>query len=405
MESWKFRKMRRTKSRRWILKTATKTHENELAAMGIERLKGDQQALFEIASKASSPSTQCAAIELISDAEFIDSIAGGPYTAKTREAAIRKSLNQPLLRKLAIYEMDLYAAAVETLTDETLLAEVAKHAAWEKAGVLAFRKLTDEALRQSVCGEDVPSPRRLQAAIEMGDQSRIARYVMNPHTTHATDWFIAVKNCTDLVLLETQLQDERLTFPQKEFLYRRLGRNEEAVHAKLRNEHIIFDTMKLLDQITNPDLLMDLVKNTSDWYLRPEAAKKLVKSDFPNKTEWMRDAAMHDCSIGVRIAAYEGLPECNREAVRLHGELSDADYGVRERAAQALMDLFEHDKLALAVLGRDASRLIEEPHNSYDTLALDECSWNGGHIDEPASHSDTGIGLKFREYEGFNLCD
>ena len=404
MEPWKFRKMRRSRSRRWILKTATKTHENELAAMGIERLKGDQQALFEIACKASSPSTQCAAIELISDAEFIDSIAGGPYTAKTREAAIRKSVNQPLLRKLAIYEMDLYAAAVETLTDETLLAEVAKHAEWEKAGVLAFRKLTDEALRQSVCGEDVPSPRRLQAAIEMDDQSRIARYVMNPHA-HATDWYIAVKHCTDLALLETQAQDERLTFPQKEFLYKRLGRNEEAVHARLRHEHIIYDLDKLLNQITNPDLLMDLVKNTSDWFLRPRATKLLAKSDFPNKMEWFRDGAMHDGSIEVRIAAYEGLPECNSEAVRLYGELSDADYGVRERAAQALMDLFEHDKLALTVLGRDASRLIEEPHNSYDTLALDECSWNGGHIDEPASHYDTGIGLKFRKYEGYNECD
>ncbi len=404
MEPWKFRKMRRSRSRRWILKTATKTHENELAAMGIERLKGDQQALFEIACKASSPSTQCAAIELISDAEFIDSIAGGPYTAKTREAAIRKSVNQPLLRKLAICEMDLYAAAVETLTDETLLAEVAKHAAWEKAGVLAFRKLTDEALRQSVCGEDVPSPRRLQAAIDMDDQSRIARYVMNPHA-HATDWYIAVKHCTDLALLETQAQDERLTFPQKEFLYKRLGRNGEAVHARLRHEHIIYDLDKLLNQITNPDLLMDLVKNTSDWFLRPRAAKLLAKSDFPNKMECLRDAAMHDGSIEVRIAAYEGLPECNSEAVRLHGELSDADYGVRERAAQALMDLFEHDKLALTVLGRDASRLIKEPHNSYDTLALDECSWNGGHIDEPASHYDTGLGLKFRKYEGYNECD
>jgi hypothetical protein len=163
--------------------------------------------------------------------------------------------------------------------------------------------------------------------------------------------------------------------------------------------------MKLLDQITNPDLLMDLVKNTSDWYLRPEAAKKLVKSDFPNKTEWMRDAAMHDCSIGVRIAAYEGLPECNREAVRLHGELSDADYDIREKAVRELMDLFEHDKLALTVLGRDASRLIEERHVTFDTLAIDEYKWTGGHIDEPASHSDTGIGLKFREYEGFNPCD
>lgn len=404
MEPWKFKKMRRSRSRRWILKTATKTHKNELAAMGIERLKEDQQALFEIASKASSPSTQCAAIELISDAEFIDSIAGGPYTAKTREAAIRKSVNQPLLRKLAIYEMDLYAAAVETLTDETLLAEVAKHAAWEKAGVLAFRKLTDEALRQSVCGEDVLSPRRLQAAIEMGDQSRIARNVMNPHA-HATDWYIAVKHCTDLALLETQAQDERLTFPQKEFLYKRLGRNEEAVHARLRHEHIIYDLDKLLNQITNPDLLMDLVKNTSDWFLRPRATKLLANSDFPNKMEWLRDAAMHDGSIEVRIAAYEGLPECNSEAVRLHGELSDADYGVRERAAQAIMDLFEHDKLALTVLGRDASRLIVEPHYSYDTLALDECSWSGGHIDEPASHYDTGIGLKFRKYEGYNECD
>jgi hypothetical protein len=150
---------------------------------------------------------------------------------------------------------------------------------------------------------------------------------------------------------------------------------------------------------------MDLVKNTTDWYLRPEAVKKLVKSVFPNKMEWMRDAAMHDCSIGVRIATYDGLPECNREAVRLHGELSDADYDVREKAALALMDLFEHDKLALTVLGRDASRLIEERHITYNTLAIDEYKWTGGHIDEPASHWDTGIGLKFREYEGFNPCD
>ncbi len=402
MESGKLRKMRRTKSRRWLIKTITKTHDNKLAEIGIERLKGDREALCEIACKAGWPPTQCAAVTIISDPEFIDSIAGGPYIAKAREAAIRKSMNQSLLYRLAINEKDLYVAAVETLSDETLLAQVAKTAEWKKAGVLAFRRLNDEALRQSVCGEDALPSNRLHAAIELENQSIIAWYVMNPQETN---WFTAVENCTDIALLETQLQDERLTLSQKEYLYKRLGHNEEAVHVMLRYGKITYDRINLLNQISNPDLLMDLVKNTSDWYLRPEAAKKLVNSDFPNKTEWMRDAAIHDCSIGVRIAAYEGLPECNREAVRLHGELSDADYDIREKAAQALMDLFEHDKLALTVLGRDASRLIEERHVTFDTLAVDEYKWTGGHIDELAYHSDTGIGLKFREYEGFNPCD
>lgn len=402
MEPWKFRKMRRTKNIRWIKKTVIKTDDHELVAMGLERLRGDQEALFEIVCEADWSPTQCAAVALISDPEVIDSIASGPYIAKTRQAAIRKSANQPLLCRLAVKEKDLYAALVETMTDEALLAEVAKTAEWEKAGVLAFHKLTDEVLRRSVCGEDAEQRNRLRAAIELEDQSIIARFVMTPKDTN---WFIAVENCTDKVLLETQLQDEKLTLYQKEYLYRRLGRNEEAAHIMLRCGDIMYDKMKWLNQITNPDLLMDLVKNTSDWFLRPEATKKLVKTVFPNKMEWMRDAAIHDCSIQVRIAAYESLPECNNEAVRLHGELSDLSYEIREDAARALMDIFEQDKLALTVLGRDAIRLIEQPHQSYDTPSLDEIAWNGTYADEPSYHTDTGIGLQFRKYEGFNACD
>ena len=572
MEPWKFRKMRRTKNIRWIKKTVIKTDDHELAAMGLERLRGDQEALFEIVCEADWSPTQCAAVALISDPEVIDNIASGPYIAKTRQAAIRKSANQPLLCRLAVNDKDLYTDAVETMTDEALLAEVAKTAKWERAGVLAFnkltdetlrrsvcgkdaepknrlgaaaelgdyktlmevfksnadtmigaealkrleevvetladetllaevaknaewkkagvlafnkltdetlrrsvcgedaksenrlgaaaelgdyktlmeafksntdtmirkealqrlvkvvetltdeaqlaevaktsewaeagalafRKLTDEVLRRSVCGEDAEQRNRLRAAIELEDQSIIARFVMTPKDTN---WFIAVENCTDKVLLETQLQDEKLTLYQKEYLYRRLGRNEEAAHIMLRCGDIMYDKMKWLNQITNPDLLMDLVKNTSDWFLRPEATKKLVKTVFPNKMEWMRDAAIHDCSIQVRIAAYESLPECNNEAVRLHGELSDLSYEIREDAARALMDIFEQDKLALTVLGRDAIRLIEQPHQSYDTPSLDEIAWNGTYADEPSYHTDTGIGLQFRKYEGFNACD
>jgi hypothetical protein len=71
---------------------------------------------------------------------------------------------------------------------------------------------------------------------------------MNPHA-HATDWYIAVKHCTDLALLETQAQDERLTFPQKEFLYKRLGEMRKPCMPGSDMKHIIYD----LGQVAKPN--------------------------------------------------------------------------------------------------------------------------------------------------------
>jgi len=392
--------MRRTKNLRWIKKTLLRTRDTELAEMGAERLREDPTALLEVVRDACWPPVQSAALARISDPGVIDSIAEGKYLARTRQAAIKRSVNQPLLCRLAIKEVDLYTTAVETLTDETLLIEVAKTAEWDRAGALAFNKLTDETQRRSVCGEDAKPENRLNAAIELDDQQTIERFVKDPGKDRL--WYRAVSHCDDQAVLEAELQDKKLKLEQKEFLFKQLGRDEEAVHARLCNGHNI-DAPNLLNQITRFDLLMDLVQNTSDWYIRPEAAKKLVRIDFPNKMEWMRDTAIHDYSAEVRLAAYEGLPECNQEALSEYGRLSNENYDIRVAAAEALMDIFEQDQLALTVLGRDALRLIEEHHRTWDNPALDEITWNGNHADEPGYHTDTGIGLKFREYEGFKI--
>ncbi len=399
MESWVFRRMLHTNNLRWIKKTLLNSYDGKLAELGAERLREDQAALLDLVRDARWPPVQSAALMQISDPAVIDSIAEGNYLARTRQAAIKRSVNQQLLCRLAIKEMDLYTAAVETMTDETLLTQVAKTAKWEKAGALAFNKLTDDLLRRAVCGEDARPENRLNAAIELDDQQTIERFVKDTAENNGL-WHCAVSHCSNHAVLEAKLQDKKLTIDQKEVLFKRLGRNEEAAYIRLCNGHIIFDALNLLNQITRSDLLMDLVQNTTDWYIRPEAAKRLVKADFPNKMEWMRDTAVHDCSIEVRLAAYEGLPECNQKAVFEYGRLSNENYGIRLAAAESLMDIFEEDRFALTVMGREALRLIEQRRQTYDTPTLDEIAWNGNYADEPGYHTDIGIGIEFRKYNG-----
>jgi hypothetical protein len=295
MEPWKLRKMRRTKNKLWIKKTLLHTDDKTLAELGAARLSEDPEALLEVVRDARWSPAQSAALAQISDPAVIDSIAEGNYIAQTRQAAIKRSVNQQLLCRLAINEADIYSTAVETMTDEALLVEVAKAAEWEKAGALAFNKLTDDVLRRAVCDEGAEPENRLNAAIEMDDQQTIERFVKDPGDDWL--WYKAVTHCRDHAVLEAELQDKRLTLSQKKSLYEKLGRYEETAYLRLRYGPVTEDQMMLLRQINNADLLMDLIKNSSYLYIRCEAAKRLVKTDFPNKMEWMRDAAVHDSSI------------------------------------------------------------------------------------------------------------
>ena len=325
MEPWKFRKMRRTKNLKWVMKQVIKTDDEALAKMGAARLSGDQAALTKILREAKWAAGTVAAIHYITDPDLIDEIAADTRRISLeRDAAARKSVNQPLLRKLAIYDKSIYKVAVKVLTDEALLAEVAKTAKWEKAGVLAFNKLPNDALRRSVCGEDMKAENRIGAADELGDDKT----------------------------------------------------------------------------------LMEIFKNSTETQTRKKVLQLLVKSEFPDWTGWLRDTALHDIDIDVRIAAYKHFPEYNKRAVSEFERLSCEDYDRRVAAAEALMDIFEKDAPALRVLGVAAASLIGYPHQSYATDSVDEeIFWNGTYVDVPGIHYDTGIGLEFREYEGFNACD
>jgi hypothetical protein len=221
MEPWKLRKMRRTKNMLWIKKTLLHTDDKTLAELGAARLSEDPEALLEVVRDARWPLAQSAALTQISDPAVIDSIAEGNYIAQTRQAAIKRSVNQQLLCRLAINEADIYSTAVETMTDEALLVEVAKAAEWEKAGALAFNKLTDDVLRRAVCDEGAEPENRLNAAIEMDDQQTIERFVKD----HGDDWlwYKAVTHCRDHAVLEAELQDKRLAHSQKKSLYEKLG--------------------------------------------------------------------------------------------------------------------------------------------------------------------------------------
>lgn len=423
MQPWKFRKMRRTKSMRWIKKTVIKTNDDELAAMGAARLSGDQAALGEIMREAKWAAGSIAAIQYIQSPEVIDAIAEikdsvrrgvcgslpiKEYKPRVREAAIRKSVNQPLLRELAIYDNRFYEAAVETLTDQELLAEVAKNAEWERAGVLAFGKLANETLRRSVCGEDAKPENRFEAAAALGDHKTMAEvFISNKGIQTKQETLHRMET-----VVEKLADEELLAELAKNAAWGTLG---VLAFNKLTNETL---RRSVCGEDSKPEnrigaaaefgdykALMKIFRSETNTVIRNEVLNLLVKSELPERMKWLRDIALHDTNICVRIAAYAYLPEYNKDAVGLYDDLDSSLYTERVSAAHRLMDIFEQDRFALAVLGRAALKRIEIPRESYESPYLDEVLWNGTYADEPGSHTDTGIGLKFREYENFDACD
>jgi uncharacterized DUF497 family protein len=420
MQPWKLRKMRRTKSMRWIKKTVIRTNDDELAALGAARLSGDQAALGEIMREARWAAGSIAAIQYIQSPELIDAIAEikdsvrrgvcgslpiKEYKPRVREAAIRKSVNQPLLRELAIYDKRLYGAAVETLTDQEFLAEVAKTAEWERAGVLAFNKLADETLRRSVCGKDAKSENRFQAAAELGDYETLVEVFKNtPEIQTRQETLNRLEKA-----VETLANEALLVEIAKNAEWEKAGvlafnkLTDETLRRSVCGEDAKPENrLGAAAELGDYKALMEVFKTNTDTTIRKEALSRLVKSEFPDLMEWLRNTALHDIDICVRIAAYAYLPEYSKDAVRLYNDLDSSLYTDRVSAAHQLMDIFEQDRFALTVLGRAALKRIEMPRESSESPYLDEVMWNGTYADEPGFHTDTGIGLKFREYEGFD---
>jgi hypothetical protein len=185
-----------------------------------------------------------------------------------------------VLAKIAIEELSDYWArtsAFEKLTDQTLLATIARQAKYSACRSEAVKKLTDQTVLAKIAVEDENSVVRQYAIETLTDQTLLAKIALSSSDYRDT----AIKKLTDqTVLAKIAVEDESS-------VVRRLAVETLTPHVQL-------------DMLTDQSLLAMITLETNDSSVGAMAATKLTDQAVPvflNMALWR----YHDATTPRRL--------------------------------------------------------------------------------------------------------
>ena len=268
--------------------------------------------LFRPKWKNSNSWVRQAAVEKLTDQAVLAEIAGTDGDNDVRKAAVAKLTDQAALAEVAknIWRPDVQMAAVAKLTDQVVLAEIAKTCSNNDIRQAALGKLTDQALLAEVAKNGIRAEVQMAAVAKLTDQAVIAK---------------VAKTCSKYA-------------------------REAAVE-------------KLIDQA----VLAEIATKDSDWNVRYAAVRKLTDQAL------LAEIAKTDSERGVRQAAVKNLTD---QVVLAQIAKTDSERGVRQAAVKKLTDevaLAEIAKTDSIGVWREAAiaRLAEVSPGSALRLALE----------------------------------
>ena len=242
--------------------------------------------LFRPKWKNSNSWVRQAAVEKLTDQAVLAEIAGTDGDNDVRKAAVAKLTDQAALAEVAknIWRPDVQMAAVAKLTDQVVLAEIAKTCSNNDIRQAALGKLTDQALLAEVARNGIRAEVQMAAVAKLTDQAVIAK---------------VAKTCSKYA-------------------------REAAVE-------------KLIDQA----VLAEIATKDSDWNVRYAAVRKLTDQAL------LAEIAKTDSERGVRQAAVKNLTD---QVVLAEIARSDTGFLVRRAAVKKLTD-----EVALAEIAKTDS--------------------------------------------------
>jgi hypothetical protein len=294
--------------------------------------------LFRPKWKNSNSWVRQAAVEKLTDQAVLAEIAGTDGDNDVRKAAVAKLTDQAALAEVAknIWRPDVQMAAVAKLTDQVVLAEIAKTCSNNDIRQAALGKLTDQALLAEVAKNGIRAEVQMAAVAKLTDQAVIAK-VAKTCSKYARE--AAVEKLIDqAVLAEIATKDS----------------DWNVRYAAVR---------KLTDQA----LLAEIATKDSDWNVRYAAVRKLTDQAL------LAEIAKTDSERGVRQAAVKNLTD---QVVLAQIAKTDSERGVRQAAVKKLTDevaLAEIAKTDSIGVWREAAiaRLAEVSPGSALRLALE----------------------------------
>ncbi len=309
-----------------------------LRVIAIERIT-DQLQLAVIAKRESGGPEALLALSRITDQTFLAQIAetrtwwrGGDAL---RKFAVRKLTgNQAVLARIVEKDpsREVREAAFEKLTDQAVLAQIAKTAKSDintDVRETAVGKLTDQSLLAEIARTNTDSWSRRAAAKKLSDQAVLLDVARSDRDRDVRE--AAIEKLTNFSVLvelvrQTELHVAALRIPQD------LAATAEWVHEVDLAHGVRAAALRRLDDQTvaaNPVLLRKIVKEADDAEVRQAAASRLTDEALLAKI------AQNDSEPSVRGAAVGRLED---QALLAKIALNDSEWTVRKIAVGRLKD-------------------------------------------------------------------
>jgi hypothetical protein len=347
----------------------------------------DQSALADVAKTAKDSDVRMAAVEKLTDQKVLVDIAMNDCDLSVRiKAAERMSdFVGGGIKKIDHQNKELIKAAVVKLTDQSVLAEIAKNDASKEICVAAAKRLLSVISENDLLCEiafegkyrPVPRVEKLYSldglawvaktekysvtkrGIELlNDQNLLADIAKNAKDCDARiasvnkltgqnvlaeiaksdkDWSVrlaAVKKLTaQNIIVDIAKNDEdsivRYTAAEKltdqniaQEVYENIAENEKEIHIRIT----------VIEKLTDQSILVDIAKNDTNRYVREAAVKKLTDQKV------LVDIAMYDLDLSVRIKAAECLKSLGSVDEIVQIVLKNNDFNVIRKAIAKLED-------------------------------------------------------------------
>ena len=276
----------------------------------------------------------------------------GPAKSATfpsvRARAVKKLTNQVVLAEIvkADSDFDVHRAAIETLTDQVAIAEVLKteivkarehEERWVLGG--ALKKLTDQNLLADVAKNAAASPIRTAAIEKVTNQDVLADIAETDKDSKVRATALAKVDESHPV--KQKVKQEMQQKIDADFLKTYEGDRStcETVFARVTNQDLLADIAKnavrasirtaAVEMVADQNVLAKIAKTDKDSKVRETAIRKLTDQNL------LADIAKTDSDSDVRCAAIENL---TNQMVLAEIAKTDKDDSVRETAIEKITD-------------------------------------------------------------------
>ena len=290
----------------------------------------DQIVLVDIAKNARYLQIREAAIEKMTDENALCDIVNSPNFTDVHIAALKKTTDQDLLKSIVsnygiyVVENKLRIAALENITDQNFLGDICRHHLNSEVRCAAIKKINKPEIIAALAKEEMNDEIiRLAAVEKVTDQ-----IVLGDITLHVKDWRIRYK-AFNKITDQAILSDIAKNAEYEVFL-------EEAIN-RVTDQNILVDIAKnakdgrarvlAVKKITDQGFLVDIVKNTEDENVCEEAVKKITDQNV------LVEIVRKNQRVSVRAVAIRRITDQNVlvEIAKKYGENKDIRIAALER--------------------------------------------------------------------------